>query len=292
MTITQMTALLAVLDYGGFTEAGKRLFMTQSAVSQAISAIEDELQVKIFIRQRARAIRLTPVGERIVSHFRKVMQEVSAIKEIAALEKTQPVSWLHIGCFPSACACILPPIVRYFTKHHPHIHIIPHEANGPEIIDAVRTGEFSAGLVHFPVTSLYSHAIYKDKFTVVVPAGHPFAARASLTLEDLVNQPLIISKGRYELTIMSLFQARNITPQIRYEFNHPGTAISFIRQGLGIALLPELTLKAVEHTLCSVPLEPDFYRHISLIAQTAPTEGSPVLLLSNCLQNLVESRAF
>lgn len=87
MTITQMTALLAVLDYGGFTEAGKRLFMTQSAISQAISAIEDELQVKIFIRQRARAIRLTPVGERIVSHFRKVMQEVSAIKEIAALEK-------------------------------------------------------------------------------------------------------------------------------------------------------------------------------------------------------------
>lgn len=292
MTLTQMSALLAVLDYGGFTEAGKRLYMTQSAVSQAISSIEDELAVKIFIRERARAVQLTPVGERIVSRIRNVMQEVNAIKEIAALEKTQPISWLHIGCFPSACASILPAIVQYFARHHPHINIIPHEENGPEIIEAVRQGDFTAGLVHFPVTELYSRAFYKDKFTVVVPAHHPFANRAFVTLEDVINQPLIISKGRDELTIMSLFQARNITPQIRYEFNHPSTAISFIRQGLGIALLPELTLKTVEHTLRSVPLEPDFYRHISLIARTAPIAGSPVQMLSDCLEALVVSRTF
>lgn len=50
-----------------------------------------------------------------------------------------------------------------------------------------------------------------------------------------MGEPLIISKGRYELSIMALFKEKNITPQIKYEFNHPDTAISFIRQGLGIA---------------------------------------------------------
>lgn len=60
-----------------------------------------------------------------------------------------------------------------------------------------------------------------------------------------MGEPLIISKGRYELSIMALFKEKNITPQIKYEFNHPDTAISFIRQGLGIALLPELTLKTI-----------------------------------------------
>ncbi len=60
MTLTQINALLTVLECGGFTEAGKRLFMTQSAVSQAISALEEELGVAIMLRERRKAICLTP----------------------------------------------------------------------------------------------------------------------------------------------------------------------------------------------------------------------------------------
>ena len=59
MTLTQINSLLAVLDYGGFTEASKRLFMTQSAVSQAIAALEQELGVNILLRDRRKAIQLT-----------------------------------------------------------------------------------------------------------------------------------------------------------------------------------------------------------------------------------------
>ena len=56
MTLTQINSLLAVLDYGGFTEASKRLFMTQSAVSQAIAALEQELGVNILLRDRRKAM--------------------------------------------------------------------------------------------------------------------------------------------------------------------------------------------------------------------------------------------
>ncbi|VDZ77849.1 transcriptional regulator [Salmonella bongori] len=59
-----------------------------------------------------------------------------------------------------------------------------------------------------------------------------------------MGEPLIVSKGRYELSIMALFKEKSIEPMVKYEFNHPDTALSFIRQGLGIALLPELTLKS------------------------------------------------
>lgn len=60
MTLTQIHALLAVLEYGGFTEASKRLYMTQSAVSQAISALEEELGVDILIRERVKRLSLPP----------------------------------------------------------------------------------------------------------------------------------------------------------------------------------------------------------------------------------------
>lgn len=285
MTIIQMNALLAVLEYGGFTEAGKRLYMSQSAVSQAIFAIEDELGIKILIRERRKALHLTAAGERIVARVRAIMHEVNAIREIAEQEKHTPARQIRIGCFPSVCACILPRIVRYFETHYPHIKIIPYEANSAEIIDSLQKEDIDAGFVHFPINGMYSVPVYTDKFCVAVPEQHPFAQRNGVSLEALFNEPLIISKGRYELSIMSLFKEHNITPRIKYEFNHPATAISFIRQGLGIALLPELTLESVEHNLCSVPLEPTFYRTISLVSKEEPISGSPLALLNACLQH-------
>ena len=87
MTLTQIHALLAVLEYGGFTEASKRLYMTQSAVSQAISALEEELGVDILIRERRKDIQLSPAGSRIVSHLRTIVSETNAVKEIAEQER-------------------------------------------------------------------------------------------------------------------------------------------------------------------------------------------------------------
>ncbi|QLO36062.1 LysR family transcriptional regulator [Klebsiella sp. RHBSTW-00484] len=286
MTITQINALLMVLECGGFTEAGKRLHMTQSAVSQAINALEEELGVVIVVRERRKAIALTAVGERIVSHLRRLAHEVNAVKEIAEQEKQSPLRLLRIGCFPSICACILPQVVRYFETYYPQIKIIPHEANSTEIIESLRQDKIDIGFVHSPVPNMYSLPVYEDKFTVVVPENHPFAQRDSVKLEDLFSEPLITSTGRYELSIMALFKEHNITPEIKYEFNHPATAISFIRQGLGIAQLPELTLKALEHPLRSVPLEPAFYRHISLIANAPPVDDSPLFLLQGCIKKL------
>lgn len=287
MTLTQIGALLTVLECGAFTEAGKRLYMTQSAVSQAISALEEELGVAILVRERRKAITLTVAGVRIVAHLRRLMNEVSAVKEIAEQEKKTPLRLLRIGCFPSICASILPEVVRYFEQHHPNIKIVPHEANSSEIIDAIRENNIDAGFVHIPAEGMFVAPVYKDRFAVVVPDNHPFAGKKSISLNALFDEPLIVSKGRYEMSIMSLFAGMNIIPNIKYEFNHPTTAMSFIRQGLGIALLPELTLKTLEQPLRSVPLEPPFYRQVSLIASEPPVSGSPLQLLHDCLHQLV-----
>ncbi|HBB4912104.1 TPA: LysR family transcriptional regulator, partial [Escherichia coli] len=199
MTLTQINSLLAVLDYGGFTEASKRLFMTQSAVSQAIAALEQELGVSILLRDRRKAIQLTAAGHRIVHHLRAINREVNAVKEIAEQEKQNPQRTLRLGCFPSVCACILPAVIRYFEIHHPNIKIIPFEENSTAIIDSLQNESIDAGFVHFPVSGMYSVPIYQDKFTVVLPPNHALAKNSTITVEELMGEPLIISKGRYEL---------------------------------------------------------------------------------------------
>lgn len=213
MTLTQISVLLAVVDSGSFTVAGKQRFMSQSAVSQAIAALEEELGIPLLQRERRKEACLTPVGERIVTRMRAILHEVNAVKELAEQEKRLPARQLRVGSFPSVCASILPYVVRYFEMHHPQVKIIPHEANSAEIIDAVRSQQLDAGFVHFPVREMYSFPVYKDKFTAVVPDNHLFSQRTSLQLEDLFEEALIISKGRYEMSIMSLFAEQNITPK-------------------------------------------------------------------------------
>lgn len=108
MTLTQIHALLAVLEYGGFTEASKRLYMTQSAVSQAISALEEELGVDILIRERRKEIELTAAGSRIVRHLRAIQRDVNAVKEIAEQEKrTRPVRY-GLAVFPAPAPAFYP----------------------------------------------------------------------------------------------------------------------------------------------------------------------------------------
>lgn len=91
---------------------------------------------------------------------------------------------------------------------------------------------------------MYSVPIYQDQFTVVLPPYHALAKNSTITVEGLMGEPLIISKGRYELSIMALFKER-ILPTDKYSVNHPDTAISFIRQGLRHRLIAELTLKTI-----------------------------------------------
>ncbi len=83
---------------------------------------------------------------------------------------------------------------------------------------------------------------------------------------------------------MALFKEKGIEPIFKYEFNHPDTALNFIRQGLGI-LVPELTLKATTGKLCSVALEPTFYRQISLLAKEPPVEGKSAIFITKMYGN-------
>ncbi len=108
MTLTQIHALLAVLEYGGFTEASKRLYMTQSAVSQAISALEEELGVDILIRERRKEIELTAAGSRIVRHLRAIQRDVNAVKEIAEQEKKNPPVRYGLAVFPAPAPAFYP----------------------------------------------------------------------------------------------------------------------------------------------------------------------------------------
>ncbi len=95
-----------------------------------------------------------------------------------------------------------------------------------------------------------------------------------------MDEPLIVSKGRYELSIMALFKEKGIEPIFKYEFNHPDTALNFIRR-IRYRLIARINLKSHDRKIMLRGAGTHLYRQISLLAKEPPVEGSPLFLLQN-----------
>jgi DNA-binding transcriptional LysR family regulator len=122
LKISQLRALVAVADYGNFSEAALQLDLSQSAVSHAIASLEDELGVILLIRGRQGA-QLTPVGERVISQARQVLCLLEGIVKEANLEKGLKGGSVRIASFRSVATHILPVVIARFRQSFPQIAV-------------------------------------------------------------------------------------------------------------------------------------------------------------------------
>jgi DNA-binding transcriptional LysR family regulator len=293
MTLTQIMAFVQTVECGGFTKAGERLHMSQSAVSQAVAGIEAELGVTLLARNRRKGLSLTPVGKSILERFTKILSEIEEINHIAALDKTELRATLHLGCFSSILVQILPNVVRLFAQRYPHIELILHEENNHKIIGEVKSGEFDLGFVDTESSLVHSVPLLKGNFKLIVSDNH-FIARKNrkFTLKDLHQQDLIVSKSRYEKQILDYLAENGIKPFVKYEFSHASTALNFVRQGLGVTFLPEMTFSPTEPGITAVSLGESFYRDIFLITKSLPHENSALKLLIDFIVETIEKEKF
>ncbi|HEX4500044.1 MAG TPA: LysR family transcriptional regulator [Scandinavium sp.] len=293
MTLTQIMAFVQTVECGGFTKAGERLHMSQSAVSQAVAGIEAELGVILLARNRRKGLSLTPVGKSILERFTQILYEIEEIHHLAALDKTELRATLHLGCFSSILVRILPNVVRLFAQRYPHIELILHEENNHKINEDVKAGEFDLGFVDTESSGVHSVPLFKDHFKLIVSDNHPTARKnRKFTLKDLHQQDLIVSKSRYEKQILDYLAENKIEPLVKYEFSHPSTALNFVRQGLGVTLLPDMTFVSTEPGVTAVSLGDHFYRDIFLITKSQPHENSALKLLIDFIVETIEKEKF
>lgn len=121
MSIVRLEIFSKVIELGSFTKAAKRLNMTQSAVSHAISSLETEWGVSLLIRDRRKGISLTEIGKNTLPHIREVLNRMESINQEIALAKSIETGTIRIGTFASASSCLLPKLLVKFQKKHPNI---------------------------------------------------------------------------------------------------------------------------------------------------------------------------
>lgn len=122
-TIRQLAAFVAVADWGTITAAADALHMSHSAVSASINDLERTLDVTLFVRQRARGVRLTPTGHAVLERAKTVLHFAAELESDAHSEAGSVVGPVAVGCYPSLGPTLLPSLIAGFTEAHPRARV-------------------------------------------------------------------------------------------------------------------------------------------------------------------------
>lgn len=245
--ISQLRALVAVADYGNFSEAALQLELSQSAVSHAIAGLEDELGVVLLARGRYGA-HPTTVGERVIQYARQVLQLLEAMVKEADLEKGLNGGSVRIASFRSVATHVLPAAIAGFRNHFPEINvtIIEHfDRTGVE--QALREGRADIGFTYIPASNEFeTWEILRDEYVVLLPPT-PKLQNAQICWEQLATYPLIFPSPNDTcfVLIRNHLLASGFPFKAAYEVNEDSTIVSMVVQGLGATILPRLAAEPI-----------------------------------------------
>ncbi|ETI68763.1 LysR family transcriptional regulator [Neobacillus vireti] len=264
-TITQFEIFVRVIDEGSFTKAAQTLHMSQPAVSHAISALESELGVTLLVRERGKDLIVTDIGKRVLFQIRNILNSLEKIDQEVSLEKGLITGTIRIATFPSVTAHFLPKIISTFQQKRRNVSLTFKEGSQEEIKEWLISREIDIGFVVLPCRELETIPLVKDRYIVMLPDGHPLLQNKQVRLIDLENEPFIISNGGYEAPIINLMRKQKISIIEKYNTANLNTSLGMIKEGLGVLILPELSLKNLSFPKANIrPLETNHYRHIAL----------------------------
>lgn len=241
MNLDQLAIFLAVVQHGSFSTAALHLELSQSAVSRAIAALEEELGVSLLLRGRFGA-RPTAIGERMMSYAQQMLHIRDEMTHEINLEKSLEGGRVRIASFRSAATHLLPPLIAKFCQQFPSVDVTLTEGDPAAVEQALREGHVDIGLVPLPrsLDELETWEIARDEFVVLLPPT-PQQAPEILSWEELAQYSFILYNYAECTSIVRSHWAQwGQSLKVAYEIKEDSTIVSMVSQGLGAAILPRL----------------------------------------------------
>ena len=263
--MNQYLALLRVLECNSFSDAARVMGYTQSAVSQMIKALEEELGVTLLLRSRT-GVTLTREGELLLPYIRDVANAHRMLSEQAANFHGLQSGTIRIGTFTSVSSRLLPPVMKAFKEAHPNLRFELHQGVYSEIEEWVRTGVVDFGFTDASrVTPFVCEPVFQDTMLAVLPEGHPLGENIFVQVGQLKQEPFILlDEGRGGGIVHDMVAAH---PEIdvQYHIADDYSILTMVENRLGIAILPELVLKNTNHRVIARQLQPQLRRTLGVI---------------------------
>jgi DNA-binding transcriptional LysR family regulator len=229
-----------------FGRAAEQLYIAQSALSQQIRLLEEELDVRLFERTK-RWVRLTTAGEAFLEDARDILCRVERATVRSQRIARGEIGQLRIGYTILALHSVLSQMLKTFRDRYPNVQLILSEMSTQNQIKALQNRQIDVGFLHPPIDNadfLRIHEIKTETTIVVLPYSDRLSRRKRVTMELLSQYPLIIHP-RHEGPvlydrIMQLYEKIGCQPLITQEAVTSPTRIGLVATGIGITFVPEV----------------------------------------------------
>lgn len=242
-----------------FSEASKQLFISQSAVSQSIKALEKKLDQTLFIRSTKR-VQLTPEGEILLRHVEPAMNLIKR-GESQLIDSAASGGQIRIGASDTICRYFLVPYLKRFHEEFPNAHIKVTNETSLKCVDLLENGQVDLIVINYPNSNLSNLYSLKKiaKFQDVFVANNSFSELKDkcITLKDLLNYPILMLERRSTTSefLHSQFQQHQLDLVPEIELSSNDLLIDLAKIGLGIAFIPDYCVKDKSDDLFFVQTE-------------------------------------
>ena len=258
-------AFLQVLERGTFSDAARAMGYTQSAVSQMVKNLEEELGVTMLVRSRT-GVSLTREGELLLPSIRGVANARQLLSEYAANLRGLESGTVRIGTFTTVSSSLLPPVIKRFKEAHPGIRFELHQGLYADVEALVRDGVVDFGFTDLVRCGDLQHEpLLRDSMMLALPINHPLARASAVRLEALRGEPFIqLDEGPGGASIQRTV-AQHPELDVQYRVADDYSVLNMVENGLGVALLPEIVLHNTNRRVVARPVDPPLRRSLVVI---------------------------
>lgn len=231
-----------VVDEGSFTKAADSLGFSQPTVTKQVHALE-EMMGATLIQRGPRHLRLTPAGEIVYSHARRILRTVHDCKAAIQALHQPGRGDLSIGTVGTIALFTLPPVLEAYRQEHPHVTLHVRTGTNQHVLTLVLHHEVDVGLTTVPLShpQISTVPLFNDRVLLVASPKSSWASEKSVTPAEVSQLPMISYQrpSQFQSFVQANFESAGITPRVVMEFDSHEAVKTMVQLGLGVAMVPE-----------------------------------------------------
>ena len=250
LEIRHLRSFIAVAEEMSFTQAARKLHISQPPLSMQIRQLESELGVDLFDRSR-RAIALTEAGDALLAEARPMLLQFEQTLRVAARAGRGEVGRLTIGFVPSAINGPLPTQLRQFRTRYPAVDMLLREMRPDDLVLGLAEGSLDVCFLFLPLIDprFTVRVVAREPLVAALPNRHAFATESSLSVADLSSEPFILPTrhqmpGLHALVLETCRDAGFEPRAVQQDVWQLQTVLGLVASGLGVALVPQSAQRA------------------------------------------------
>ncbi|MGC1817353.1 MAG: CysB family HTH-type transcriptional regulator [Casimicrobiaceae bacterium] len=252
MNLQQLKYLCAIVDHGlNVSGAAEALCTSQPGISKQIRQLEDELGLRVFVRQGKRLTSLTPAGADVIATARRALREIHNLKRIAEEFRSEDAGVLAIATTHAQARYVLPKVLARFSLRFPKVRLVLHQGNPVQVAERTAAGEVDIGIAtealaeHPDIATLPCHRWNRG---ILVPTGHALTKERPLTLEAIARHPIVTYDFAFtgRSAINAAFAARGLETNVVLTALDTDVIKTYVAMGMGIGIVALMAFDPVK----------------------------------------------